>query len=130
VKIDYKMRAELVARRSSFKRFKTGAILTRGDSLLGVGWSHIPQHRMARLRAAHAEQHALLRARGGADLEGATLYIATVNKGGNLTMSLPCRDCYALLQEHGIRRIIYSTLNGWEELDMDDLKISTLKCYS
>lgn len=105
-----------IALRSPHKRFKTGAVLVRGDEIIATGWSH-PTAMQLRLYSMHAEQHMLRRVDLRA-VEGATVYIATVSgKNGNLTNGRPCLDCIRVLAQAGVATVCYTLPSGTEELD-------------
>lgn len=54
----------------------------------------------------HAEIDALNRF---ADVEGATIYIARVDKKGEPRFSRPCSRCLKALKDAGIKKIVYTT---------------------
>lgn len=41
-------------------------------------------------------------------LQGATLYVARINKTGEPLLSLPCRNCIIELRSAGIKRVVYT----------------------
>lgn len=59
----------------------------------------------------HAEVDAINRA---ANTQGATIYIARINKQGEERYSRPCDNCAEVIRKAGIRTVIY-TLTGEEE---------------
>jgi deoxycytidylate deaminase len=112
-----KLAAECAARRSPLMRFKTGAAYVRDDYLISMGWSHRGAQLTQTRWSTHAELHAAQRARWSRDLEGATAYICTLTKSGNMTSGRPCNEsCYPLLRRLGFVSVVYSISNGkWIE---------------
>lgn len=47
------------------------------------------------------------------DLSGATLYIYRKDKEGHLAMARPCPRCMSLIKKLGIRRLQYTTADGF-----------------
>jgi pyrimidine deaminase RibD-like protein len=110
--------AEAAAWRSSLYRFKTGCAFVKDDDLLSKGWSHRNEFILRETPwSKHAELHAAQRARWSRDLEGATAYICTLTKSGNMTSGRPCNDsCYPMLRRLGFVSVVYSISNGkWIE---------------
>lgn len=96
------------ARRSSVRRFKTGAAIYdfRGN-LLAIGWSHPSAERWtATPFSMHAEHHAIARLVPGADPRA--IVIATISKKGNITVGRPCADCARLILRAGIGEVTYT----------------------
>lgn len=54
----------------------------------------------------HAEQEAIRRA--GTDVEGATLYVARVNRKGTPLLSAPCAACQRVIELSGIKKVVYT----------------------
>ena len=64
----------------------------------------------------HAEVSALIPLiKRRMDLSGTTLYTYRENKGGKLAMSRPCPRCMQLIKEQGIKKICYTTNNGYAD---------------
>ena len=62
----------------------------------------------------HAEVSALIPLiKRRVDLTGTTLYVYRENKDGKLAMSRPCPRCMELIKEQGIKRICYTTNDGY-----------------
>ena len=98
----------------SLCRTKHGAIVTKNGRVLGRGHnsyrSHGGQWGGGPLHTLHAEAVAIRDAvHRGIDVKGATLY---VTRGNTNRMSKPCTSCQALLEKHGISRVIYTDEHG------------------
>lgn len=57
--------------------------------------------------SVHAECAALQACRK-ADLKGATIYVARINKKGTPLMSKPCERCEATLREAGVNKMVWT----------------------
>ena len=55
-----------------------------------------------------------IRAAGHADLKGATIYVARINRHGNPLYSRPCGTCREAIEQAGIRKIVYTVDNEEE----------------
>jgi pyrimidine deaminase RibD-like protein len=114
-----KLAAECAARRSPLFRFKTGCAFIKDDDPDNVimGWSHRGAQLTQTPWSTHAELHAAQRARWSRDLEGATAYICTLTKSGNMTSGRPCNEsCFPLIRRLGFVSVVYSISNNvWEE---------------
>ncbi len=110
--------ALLVARRSTCRRRRVGAIMVRDKRILATGYNGAPTglphcldigclreeleipsgERHELCRGLHAEQNVIIQAaHHGVSIEGATLYCT----------NLPCSICSKMLINAGIRDIIY-----------------------
>ena len=62
----------------------------------------------------HAELAALVPLiRDGIDLSNAAIYVYRAHKNGTLAMSRPCPSCMQLIKDVGIKRVFYTTENGY-----------------
>lgn len=96
------------------------AILVKGGKILSTGFNKkatnaFVEHFADRARgqrdycmSTHAEQDAVLRARGKIDLRGAKVFVVRIKVSGGLGMARPCSICYGVLQSYGIGRAYYS----------------------
>jgi deoxycytidylate deaminase len=102
-----------LANRSTFKRFRTGAVIFQKDKCVGTGWSHYSVLNLNRyLISIHAELHAVLRSAQRRELFGSTIYVARKSvKSGNIGLSKPCDECASVLHEAGVAEVYY-TING------------------
>jgi tRNA(Arg) A34 adenosine deaminase TadA len=86
--------------RQSPHKFKHASIIVRGGALVSAAYNTVNHH---------AETRAIGKA---GSTEGATLINVRVTKGGNLGMSLPCRECWEAIREAGIEKVIYTDSSG------------------
>ena len=96
-----------------------GAVVVKGGRVIGTGFNRNRNHPMIvspeRIKtdcSIHAEESAIRDA--GYDVKNAIIYVARVNKHGEDRDSEPCPRCLNLINEHGIKRVIYTTQTGRE----------------
>lgn len=100
--------------------FKLGSVVFNRDRILGAGYNRVfsrsgigNQGDCAEILAIKKTPSKLLR--------GATILTCRVNKSGRLGMAKPCRRCKKLIIKSNISRIIYSTPDGWETINLDKI---------
>lgn len=106
-------RALQVAKASTV-RHKHGAVLYKSGRVLGVAVnSQRNEHPTMEIEKDNYTYHAevaVLRAVSMINsIEGATIYVARVNRQGKQVNSMPCSDCLRSLVAAGIKRIVYTT---------------------
>jgi deoxycytidylate deaminase len=99
-----------LAERSTFKLFRTGAVIVQKDKVVGTGWSHYSELNLVNYPLSiHAELHAILRTPQRKDLFGATIYVARITvKSGNIGLAKPCLECQSVLHEAGIKEAYFT----------------------
>lgn len=109
-----------VAGLSQHSRFKLGAVIVKGASVLSVGVNkhktHPRQtnpHTKQKGQSIHAELSAIL-GLSAKKLRGSTIYIARVLSRGNVEIAKPCVVCRTLIEEVGIKRIVWTTAESYE----------------
>jgi deoxycytidylate deaminase len=108
--------ARYLATKSSAKNTH-GAVVVKGGRVVGTGYNknknnpHFvsPEHIKTNC-SVHAERSAIKDA--GYDVKNAVIYIARVNRHGEDRDSKPCSRCLKLIEESGIKRIVYTTQSG------------------
>jgi len=66
--------------------------------------------------SVHAEAATILSAR--CDLKGASMFLLRINRKEEFLLSKPCPQCMTFLYHTGIRRITYSTFDGFETIEI------------
>lgn len=101
---------------SQHKNFKHGAAITRGRRVVSIGYNHAKTHpiysrrfKSSLIETFHSEFHAIVRAH--TDLRGCKIYVARKTKS-SISLSFPCRVCFTLIREAGIKQIIYTGSDG------------------
>lgn len=89
-----------------------GAVVVKSGRVMSVGinkWRNHPEiiekDKIKQECSVHAEVDALSRV---SDSRGATIYIARVNRLGNIGLSRPCDNCHLAIIDAGISKIIYT----------------------
>lgn len=92
-----------------------GAVIVKGGRVISKAYNAYinkpfftsPEH-MDRC-SVHAEVAAIRKAKGS--LKGATIYVARLNARGEERFSAPCDDCTSILNDRGIRKVVYTVWN-------------------
>jgi deoxycytidylate deaminase len=91
---------------------KHGSVIVKGGRVISTGHNKDRNHpkivsseHIKTDCSVHAEIDALKRAK---DANGATVYIARINKRGEARDSRPCKRCYKALLTNGVKKIIYT----------------------
>lgn len=109
--------ARYLAKRSS-ARNTHGAVVVKGGRVLGTGWNKnrnhpaivSPEHIKTEC-SYHAEEVAIREA-GESNVRGAVIYVARVNKNGHDRDSKPCPKCTSLIEQVGIKRVVFTMEAG------------------
>jgi tRNA(Arg) A34 adenosine deaminase TadA len=110
----YLKRAMAAAETSEHPRWRLGAVLVRGSSIISVA-TNVPRNDPNLTSGGpgttwHAEISALRKLTYQADrAEGATLYVARVGRSGNIRLARPCVNCWKAVQLASVRSIFYTT---------------------
>ena len=64
----------------------------------------------------HAESACIKQVQFRDDLDSVTLYVARVDNNGEQANSKPCPSCERAIKDNGIKRVVYSTERGIEEM--------------
>jgi deoxycytidylate deaminase len=108
--------ARYFAKKSS-ARNTHGAVVVKSGRVVGTGYNRnrnhprivSPEHIKTDC-SFHAEEIAIREA--GDNSRGAIIYVARVNRQGSDRDSKPCPRCVSLIQEVGIKRVIYTSEEG------------------
>lgn len=92
---------------------KHGAIVVKNGQIVGVGVNSTrgiasvkKSEESWRSSYVHAEEVAIQAA--GKKANGATLYVARVNRSGFPRLSEPCSRCEGVIARSGVRRVVYT----------------------
>lgn len=109
--------AKRAAQKSEYGRFRHGAVLVKGGSVRNIGTNSSDYCSFgARFRSqpGKATIHAEIGAVLGVDksvTEGATVYVARINKQETYRLSKPCPMCEAVLRHVGVKKVVYTVDN-------------------
>ncbi len=86
-------------------RHRVGCVVVKGGKILSV------EHN---LYTKHAEERATNKV-WRSEMVGATVYVARPLYTEEVPIGLakPCEDCEKLLRQLGVKKVVYSTQNGW-----------------
>jgi tRNA(Arg) A34 adenosine deaminase TadA len=108
--------AKRLAEQSEYGKFKHGAVLVQGGSVLNCSYNKDNYNSFGSRFRSPTTGHATLHAEIGCVLgiprgktTGATVYVARVNRFGNEKMSKPCNMCQNVLKHVGVKRVVYTT---------------------
>ena len=119
--------ARIVSYNSDHHRFKIGAVIVKKNRIIAIGTNtektHPIQKHYDKFRKfpthhrIHAEIKAIINSKLN-HLDGCSIYIYRETKSGHLANSRPCPSCIQMIKNYGIRKIGYSTNDGFciEEL--------------
>lgn len=94
-------------------RHRHGAVVVKSGRVLGIGYNKSRNHPNVIMEGRHrldcgyhAEAVAIKDA--GDNARGATIFVARVNKVGEDLLSKPCDICQSLIEDSGIKTVIYT----------------------
>lgn len=92
---------------STHKRQKMAAVVVRGGAILSAAYNMCSSNQSNNIQKGHkcCERRAL---RPHLDTRGATIIVVRQNGG----MSKPCVLCQRVIQEAGIKKVVYTDWNG------------------
>lgn len=98
----------------SICKIKVGATIVRCGKPVSVGFNK--EYGGKRVRDKQNTRHAEIGALMTCPKErirGATIYVYRQHKDGSLAMARPCKNCMKALIYYGVKKVVYSTENGW-----------------
>lgn len=107
--------AAKVAKQSTFKRHRLGAVVVKGHRILSTGYNEVRYSKLTGKHTLHAEASAiikLLKSGHQNDLVGSTLYVTRFTRGGRIGMARPCPSCMGLIRAVGIRNVYFTQDDG------------------
>jgi len=108
--------ARKLSYKSNYKPHKLGAIIVKGNKIIGMGFNKNRTHRRSnnKWKTLHAELDAILNA-GREDLNGCDIYVYRETKTSQMALAKPCSFCFQLIKDVGIKNIYYSNSNGFNK---------------
>lgn len=104
--------ALLQAEQAPHARWRVGAVLIRGGSVLSTGFNRY-RNDPAQVEFGHASYHAEeVALRKAGDAEGSTIYVARITRSGLLGLAKPCPRCTDMLITEGVSTVVWSTPSG------------------
>lgn len=117
--------AKAMSTMSVFPRAHIGCVVTDGHRIISSGFNSSKTHPLQKkynrerftedtIHSLHAEISALLPLiKENIDFSKVELYTYRMFANGQLAMSRPCPSCMALIKELGIKKIFYTTEDGY-----------------
>lgn len=110
------------ANKSKYKQ-KVGAVLIKNGKIISIGYNQIRHQSSIVVNhwvgSLHAEIHCIINAIKKIDsdkIKGSTMIVVRVMKNGKLGLALPCKDCYSVIENFEIKKVIFSTNHGFSEV--------------
>jgi deoxycytidylate deaminase len=102
--------AQAASKLSTMKQ-RMGAAILKNGRVMGVGYNRMGStKRSPAAWSRHAELQAIIAA---GDVRGSTIYVYRGHgQTGSPMLARPCATCFELLDEAGVRRVVYSTPTG------------------
>ncbi len=107
--------AAAYAARSDLYMHKMGAVIVQGGRFVAGGFNKKRSHPQSKSYShfIHAELDALISYRNGeSSILGMDMYVMRITRGGSMATSKPCRECWILLKEAGLRSVTYIDVAG------------------
>lgn len=99
-------------------RFRLGCVIAQKNRPVSIGYNSMVKtdpKLESPFKFRHAESHAIIGTPANL-LSGSTLYVARIGARGRLLLAKPCEYCQRLIDESNIKRVFYSTEDGWQKL--------------
>lgn len=107
-------RAIVVAKNNTYN-WHMGAVIAKGNRFIAAKPNKFRNDPLVAPGDAsiHAEEAVIkLTQAWDLDLTGCTIYVARYAPSGTIRMARPCGKCMKLILDSGIRRIVYTNVNG------------------
>lgn len=103
-----------LSQHSDHHQHKLGAVIVKKNKILGIGFNKVKTHTKSphKFNMLHAEISAILNT-DPKDLEGSSIYVYRERKDGKLGNARPCIYCYQLIYKYKIKKIYYSSEDGF-----------------
>jgi deoxycytidylate deaminase len=104
--------------KSDHPTFKLSACIVLKKTILSIGHNYLTKtHPMIRkydpYKTLHAELDAIIKVKNKEQLRGATIYIYREDRQGKKALAKPCPVCQKIIKAFGIKKMEYTTINGW-----------------
>ncbi len=111
--------AKKLSTKSDHHTHKLGCVIARGNRVAGIGFNKLKTTPKSNhpYKSIHAELDAIMNT-NPTHLVGADLYIYRETKSGELATAKPCQYCQQLIKMIGIRRVFYTSKNGYEAIEL------------
>lgn len=107
----------------SHNKNKHFSFIVKRSKIVSFGWNQPNKtHTMAakfgyKFPYIHSELSAIKNfPHPNSHLDGLTLINVRIDKRGKINMAKPCKNCMNLIRFFGIRQVIYTGVNNWENM--------------
>jgi len=98
-------------------KYKLGAVIFNRHKIISGGYNRVHSINGIKQLGVCAESLAIKKAPAKL-LKNTTILVCRVNKSGNLGMAKPCSKCKKAIAKAGIKKVIYSSPDGWKIMKM------------
>jgi len=108
--------ARQLSYKSDYESQKLGCVIVKKNKIISVGFNQRKTHPKSNTRFNHI--HAELSAVLGVDkelLRNSAAYVYRETKDGKAAMAKPCPACEDVLKRVGIKKVYYSSIDGFKE---------------
>lgn len=108
--------AKKLSEKSDHHSHHLGCVIVNKNSVISVGFNQLKTHSKSphKYKMLHAEISALL-GNTYRELKGCTAYIYREHRSGEKALAKPCPSCEIALKEAGIKKVCYTTEEGYKE---------------
>jgi deoxycytidylate deaminase len=106
-----------IAAKSDHPFYRMGAVLVKGNRVISIGLNkhktnpnQLSHHGAGYAGSIHAELDAMI----SNNTVGCDLYVARIMANGTAGMAKPCQNCMKLCYAYGIKKVFFTTGNGYE----------------
>lgn len=106
--------------RANHHQHKLSALVMHRGRPVSFGYNdqyktHPKIRQFSQVKTLHAEAHALFRVKDKEILKDCEIIVYREDRHGNMANSRPCEVCQAMFRHYGIKKVTYSTAEGWKE---------------
>lgn len=107
--------AKSISKHSDHPHHKLGAVISKGNRVISLGFNKNKTHTRSNhnWKRLHAEISAIIKAKQ--DITNCYIYIYRETKDGQIAMARPCCSCMQAIKEAGIKKIFYTSSEGFLE---------------
>jgi deoxycytidylate deaminase len=102
--------------------FRHGAVLVRRNTVISAGFNQYKTHPNLVINITldytpylHAESHCLFKY-GLDNSSGCDMYVIRLKRDNSIGLSKPCENCHFFIREANLRKVYYTTNNGYKVL--------------
>ena len=124
--------AKEISKTSNHPRISIGAVITDKNTVISCGTNMHKTHPIQKKynefnkklddkchHFIHAEISAIIHA-GTTNLDGCSIYVYREDKNRNIAMCRPCPACFNFIKSVGIKKIYYTTPDGFCEENLEN----------